>query len=285
MTQQQRKIVVITGASSGIGRAAARLAVRDGAHVVMVSKDPKRGARALRFVQASGPGDASLELADLALLGSVRELAERLRSRFTRIDVLVNNAGTLSALRSTTVDGFERTMATNYLAPFLLTALLKESLAAAGGRIVNVSSDGHRSGDLRRAPLEEILRGEAWAGMMKAYGDSKLALILFTREWMRRTPDVIANVLHPGVVRSRVWNRNWHPLSLFMQPFKLFMARPERGAEAVMRLSRPGVADEGGQYFERRHPARAAEQAYDERLAAELWDASDRLSMDPASGS
>lgn len=282
MSQRQPKIVVITGASTGVGRAAATIAVRDGDHVVIVSKDPKRGARALRSVRASGPGDASLELADLASLGAVRDLADRLRSRFTRIDVLVNNAGILSALRRTTADGFERTMATNFLGPFLLTNLLKEPLDTARGRIVNVSSDGHRSGDLTRAPLEDILRGRAWAGMLKAYGDSKLAVVLFSFEWMRRTPGVIANVLHPGVVRTRVWNRNWHPLSLFMQPFKLFMGKAERGAEAVMRLTRPGIADEGGEYFEKMRPARAADQAYDERLAAKLWDTSESLCGRPA---
>ena len=268
---------MITGASTGVGRAAAIIAVQDGANVVMVSTDPNRAERALRSARAFGPGDASLELADLASLAAVRDLAERLRSRLTHIDVLVNNAGILSARRAITGDEFERTMATNYLGPFLLTNLLKEPLAAARGRIVNVSSDGHRSGDLTRAPLEDILRGRAWGGMVRAYGDSKLAQILFTFEWMRRMPGVIANVLHPGTLRTRVWNRNWHPLSLFMQPFKLFMEKPERGAEAVMRLTHPGIADQGGEYFDKRRSARAADQAYDERLAAELWDMSEKL--------
>ena len=122
-------------------------------------------------------------------------------------------------------------------------------------------------------------------GMLKAYSDSKLADILFTFEWMRRRPGVIANVLHPGVLRTRVWNRNWHPLSLFMQPFKLFMEKPERGAEAVMRLTHPGIADEGGKYFDKMRPARAADQAYDERLAAGLWDMSERLCGLPTSDS
>ncbi len=267
---------MVTGASTGVGRAAATIAVRDGADVVMVSHDPNRAARALRTVSALGTGHVSVELADLSSLAEVRDLAARLRSRLTHIDVLVNNAGILSARRQTTGDGFELTMATNYLGPFLLTNLLKEPLAAARGRVVNVSSDGHRSGDLLRAPLDHIVRGRAWGGMLKAYGDSKLANILFTFEWMRRMPDVIANALHPGVLRTRVWNRNWHPLSLFMQPFRLFMQKPERGAEAVMRLTHAGVADEGGGYFDKTRPARAVEQAYDERLAAELWEMSEQ---------
>ncbi len=255
------------------------IAAREGAQVVMVSRDPKRGERALRSVRAAGSGDVSLELADLASLASVRDLAGRLRNRLGHVDALINNAGILSARRQVTTDGFERTMATNYLGPFLLTHLLKERLAEARGRIVNVSSDGHRSGDLRRAPIEDVLRGRAWNGMMGAYADSKLANILFTFEWMRSAPvpGVIANALHPGVLRTRIWNQNWHPLSLFMQPFRILMGSAQRGGHAVLRLAQPGVADRGGKYFDKGREARAVDQAYDERLAAELWETSTRL--------
>ncbi len=278
MTKQNDQVFVVTGASSGIGLATAEMLVRDGARVVMVSRNRARGERALERIRRVGTGRAELELADLGVMTAVRELAERIRTKFNRIDALINNAGVLSARRTLTPDGFETTMAVNHLASFLLSHLLVEPLSAAGGRIVTVSSEGHGSGDLRRAPLDDILRGRAWGGMIKAYGDSKLGNILFTFEWARRmqASGVIANTLHPGVLRTRVWNHNLHPLSLFMQPFKLFMGSPKIGATAIMRLALPGVADDGGKYFDKLKPDRAAAQAYDEGLASDLWDASER---------
>jgi NAD(P)-dependent dehydrogenase (short-subunit alcohol dehydrogenase family) len=278
MRNHNDRVFVVTGASSGIGLATAELLVRDGARVVMVSRNRARGERALGRIRRVGTGRAELELADLGVMTAVRELADRIRTRVTRIDALINNAGVLSARRTLTPDGFETTMAVNHLAPFLLSHLLVGPLSAAGGRIVTVSSDAHGSGNLRRAHLDDILRGQAWRGMMKAYGDSKLANILFTLEWARRmqASGVIANTLHPGVLRTRVWNHNLHPLSLFLQPFKLFMGSPKNGATAIMQLAFPGVADDGGEYFDKLKPKRAAEQAYDEGLASDLWDVSER---------
>jgi NAD(P)-dependent dehydrogenase (short-subunit alcohol dehydrogenase family) len=277
MTSQRAQVFVVTGASSGIGFATAELLVRGGASIIMVSKDRARGERAFQRLRRIGTGQVDLALGDLGVMSAVRELAERIRTRVDHIDALINNAGVLSARRTITSDGFETTMAVNHLAPFLLSHLLVDRLSTTRGRIVTVSSNGHGSTDLRRAPLDDILRGRAWAGMMKAYSDSKLANILFTFEWARRmqASGVIANTLHPGVLRTRVWNQNLHPLSLFMQPFKLFMGSPKHGAIAIVQLALPGVADDGGKYFEQLKPARAAEQAYDAGLAAELWDASE----------
>lgn len=249
----------------------------------MVSRDPKRAARAFDRVNRIAAGRAETELADLGVMADVRRLGNRILERHNRLDGLVNNAGVLAARRTLTADGIESTMAVNYLGPFVLSHVLLDALVAGCGRIVNVSSGGHSSGDLRRAPLEDILRGRAWAGMMKAYGDSKLANILFTFEWMRRMKDtgVVANALHPGVLRTRVWNRNLHPLSLFMQPFRLFMGNPAKGADAIVRLLLPGEASVGGEYLDRQQPARAADQAYDQNLAAELWDVSHRVTGNP----
>ena len=250
--------IVVTGASSGIGKALSTIAARDGATVIMVSHHRGRAEAALSAVRRVATTDVHLELANLGSLAEVRALGTRLRSEFGVIDALVNNAGVLRSRMVHSADGFELTMAVNHLAHFLLSHMLVESLAAARGRIVNVSSEAHASGDLKRAPFEDILRGQAWKGMMKAYSDSKLANVLFTFEWGRRQDGtgVVANTLHPGVLRTRIWNQNLHPLSLFMQPFRPFFASPASGAEAVLRLARPGLADDGGMYFDKRTPTR-----------------------------
>ena len=173
-------------------------------------RDRQRGERALAEVGAAHPGaTAALEIADLASLGSVRELGGRLRERLARIDILVNNAGAWRNRLELTGDGFERTLATNHLGHFLLTHLLLEQLQD-GAQIVNVSSEAHRSADLRRAPLEEIVRGRAWSGGFRAYADSKLANLLFTLEAVRRWEGtgITVNALHPGALATRIWNQN-----------------------------------------------------------------------------
>jgi NAD(P)-dependent dehydrogenase (short-subunit alcohol dehydrogenase family) len=211
---------------------------------------------------------------------AARRMASRSLDPARRIDVLVNNAGVYRARREITDEGFEMTMAANHLGHFLLTHLLSKRLTRAGGRVINVSSDGHRGGDLKRAPLEAIMTGRVSFNGLKAYADSKLANVLFAFELSRRmsSAGLAAAAVHPGVLSTRIWNQNRDPLSLLMRIFKPLMKRPSTGGRAVYRLAVDVAAtDMDGRYFHVEEESRAAEQAYDEELAEELWNVSARL--------
>lgn len=273
-----RAIAVVTGANAGIGRSTTELLALAGWRVVMVSRDRERGEKAVAAVrELVGADRVELEIADMSSGESVRALAGRLTDRLDHLDALINNAGVYRARRERTSDGLEVTMATNHVGHFRLTIELLELLRAGEGRVVNVSSDGHRRGNLRRAPLERILRGEGRYRSFQAYCDSKLANVLFTHELVRRHggDGIASNALHPGTLSTRIWNQNHNPASLMMRIFKPFMAKPGVGGRAVFRLAAdPDLAGVTGRYFNVEEEARAARQAYDEDLASELWELS-----------
>lgn len=279
-TELKGQIAVVTGANSGVGRSAAELLAAAGADVTLVCRSRERGEAALAEVRQAGAGadpEVRLELADLSLQADVRALADRLAARLPAIDILVNNAGVWLHRREITPDGFEATFATNHLGHFLLTQRLLVALAAGRGRIVNVSSEAHRNGDLRRAPLGAIVRGDAWKGGFQTYGDTKLANALFTFESVRRwgARGVTANAVHPGVLATRIWRKNRSALGLLLNATKAFMAKPEVGGQAVMRLVEdPARDDVTGRYFKVESEVAASAQAYDEGLSRELWDRS-----------
>jgi NAD(P)-dependent dehydrogenase (short-subunit alcohol dehydrogenase family) len=272
------RTILITGASSGIGLAAALELAPTGAELVLVGRDPARLAAAVEAVKARAPGGAVSGLrCDLASLAEVRALAAEVLRRHPRLDVLVNNAGGVNPVRQLTVDGYERTFAVNHLAPYLLTRLLLERLvASAPSRVVTTSSIGHRRGDLDFADLQ-LTRGYA---IMRAYGRSKLANILFTSELARRLAGrgVTANCLHPGAVATRIWSgAPW-----FARPIlavaRRFMRTPEQGAEGIVLLaSSPEVAGLTGAYLEDGRPVQPSALARDAAAARRLWDESARL--------
>ena len=243
--------------------------------MTLVCRDRQRGERALAEVSAAHPGaTARLEIADLASLDSVRELGRRLRQRLARIDILVNNAAVWRNRLEHSGDGFERTLATNHLGHFLLTHLLLERLRD-GAQIVNVSSEAHRSADLRRAPLEEIVRGRAWQGGFQAYADSKLANLLFTLEAVRRWEGagIAVNALHPGALATRIWNQNSGVVGLLLRILKLFLRKPEVGGEAVLHLVQRALEERtSGHYFRVRGESTPSAQGRDLELAGELWE-------------
>ena len=274
------QVAVVTGANSGVGKSAAELLARAGADVTMVCRSRERGEPAVADVRragAAGGADVRLERADLSLQADVRALADRLAARLPAIDILVNNAGVWLHGRQITPDGFEVTFATNHLGHFLLTHRLLAPLAAGRGRIVNVSSEAHRNGDLRRAALEAIVRGDAWRGGFQAYGDTKLANALFTFESARRwgARGITANAMHPGVLRTRIWRKNRSALGMLLNAAKGLMPKPDVGGRAVMRLVDDPARDEvTGRYFKVETEVAATAQAYDGDLARELWDRS-----------
>ena len=271
---------LVTGASSGVGFATAQALLARGVDVVLVSRDPGRASKAVRKLRKQVPGTPAFELADLASFDSVRELADRVEARVSHLDLIVNNAGIFRMGKGVSADGFELTTAVNHLSHFLLTRLLQPLWENRPATIINVSSDGHRGGDLARAPLESILRGERGYRGVRAYGDSKLANILFTQELRRRFSGtgLRAASVHPGVIATRIWWRYWDPLSLFMRLFTPFMGRPSRGAAAVMNAVDTAAAEgDLPLYFDKRKPAQPSDQALDTELAGELWAISERI--------
>ncbi len=189
-------VVVLTGATRGIGRAAAIELVRRGAEVALVGRDPARVRLVADEAEAAGGiGRVHAHVADLTLMSNVRVLADEIRERHEHVDVLANNAGALFPSRKETPEGFERTFALNHLAPFLLTNLLRDRLA--GGRVVTTASNAHKSG---RLVLDDLQSEKSYSA--RAYGTSKLCNVLFTRELARRAPELHANCFHPGVVRT-----------------------------------------------------------------------------------
>jgi NAD(P)-dependent dehydrogenase (short-subunit alcohol dehydrogenase family) len=258
--------VVITGASSGIGRAAAVELARRGHEVVLVGRDPARLTAAGQDVREVSGAAPALFRADFAVLDDVRRLADGLRAAYDRIDVLANNAGAIVVRPVTTVDGFELTIQANHLAPFLLTHLLHDRV----GRVVTTASDAHRRGALDPDHLSGPSGGYR---AMRMYGASKQANILFASEAARRWPNLVSVSFHPGVVRTRFFaDSRLVSLGMRLAPF---MRTPERGADTLVWLTTEAASDlvNGGYYVDRRL-RRPAAHAVDPELAARLWAAS-----------
>jgi NAD(P)-dependent dehydrogenase (short-subunit alcohol dehydrogenase family) len=266
------RVVVVTGASDGIGAAAARTLARQGDGVVVVGRSP---AKTQAIAAEIG---AEYHVADFARLGQVRDLAAELRVRHPRIDVLINNAGLIAGARRTlTADGHELTFQVNHLAPFLLTMLLKEPLTAGPGRVITTSSRaGTRPG--ARVALDDLDMTDGYDGL-RAYQASKLANVLFTRELARRWGPLgmSAAAMHPGLVRSQ-WGRSGPVVVRLVvnSPLCRAMKSPEQGADTLVWLSTslPGRDWQSGGYFADRKPATAKPDADDRDLAAGLWDRS-----------
>jgi len=268
-------VVVVTGASDGIGAAAARALRKRGDQVVIVGRSPAK-------VNAVGAElGAERYVVDFAHLDEVRALAAQLGRRHSHIDVLVNNAGLIAGPnRTLTVDGHELTFQVNHLAPFLLTLLLRAPLSAAGAVVVTTSS---RAGTARdaRVVLDDLDMAQGY-NALRAYKSAKLANVLFTRELARRwgAMGVSAAAVHPGMVRSQ-WGRSG-PLAVRLvvsSPFRLAMRSAEHGADTIVWLatSPPGKDWEPGGYFADRRPARPSPLADDPQLCKELWDKSAML--------
>jgi retinol dehydrogenase 12 len=269
------KVCVVTGATSGIGKAAATALARQGARIVLVGRDRGRAQAAAADI-GSGGTPPQIEIADLASLEQVRELAGRL-SALERIDVLVNNAGLVLGKHLITPDGFEHVFAVNHLAPFLLTnLLLPELTAAAPARVITVSSDAHTAA---RLDLDDPNLEHGWDSW-RSYANSKLANILFTRELARRLDGsgVTANCMHPGVVRTG-FGREARPLLRYgVMIVRPLLLSPERGADTIVYLaSSPEVAGQTGGYYVRRRRREPSAAARSDENARRLWEISENL--------
>jgi NAD(P)-dependent dehydrogenase (short-subunit alcohol dehydrogenase family) len=278
------KVCVITGATSGIGLVAAERLAAMGARLVLVGRDKTRGEAAIARIKRSTPGaEIRIHYADLSRVVEMNRLASEIAAIEPRIDVLVNNAGAMFAQRGVTEDGLERTFAVNHIAYFVVANRLKERLvAAAPARIVNTASDAHRGNTL---DFDDLQSARRYRGLT-AYGRSKLANILFTRELARRLSGtgVTVNCLHPGFVATRIADNNGGVFRLGVGIAKsLFALSPEKGAQTIVYLaSSPEVAGTTGGYFAKSRPATPTAAAQDDGAAGRLWEESVKLARLPA---
>ncbi len=279
-TSMQGKACMVTGANSGIGKATALGLAQVGANVVMVARDRARGEVAQNEVKAkSGNNSVDLLVADLSSQQSIRQLVENFKQHYKQLYVLINNAGVFMLTRRETVDGLEITFAVNYLAPFLLTNLLLDVLkASAPARIVNVSSEAHENGYIKMDDLQAKKNYRPF----RAYGQSKLALVMFTYELARRLQGtgVTANCLHPGFVATNIGQSGVVPVARPVAKFVLsFLGiSPEEGAKTSIYLATStDVEDVTGKYFVKSVISRSAPISYDESLQRQLWEESAKL--------
>ena len=272
------KVVLITGGTSGIGKAAATALATMGAEVVVTGRNRERGETALEEIRReAGSEKVSLMLADLAVQSEVRGLADEFVNSHDRLDVLVNNAGVVLTERTETPDGLEATLAINHLAPFLLTNLLLDLLKkSAPSRIVTVSSEARRGSKI---DFDDLHSEKHYKGF-GVYGMTKLANILFTYELAERLrgTGVVANCVHPGAVSTNFAQNNRGPITLLFRALKPFMRSPEKGADTIVYLA---VAPEAGwmtgKYLADRKVISSAEDPHDVLGQKRLWEESEKL--------
>src|SRR5580658_2781450 len=272
------KRVLITGATRGIGLAAAQALARRGAKLAIVARDDARGAEAVASIEGEGGSTVDLLHADLLSQASIRALSDEILERYPRIDVLINNAGAIFVQRELTVDGIERTWALNHLAPFLLTTLLLDRIkASALARIITTTSDAHKG---KLIPFDDLNAERSYRGRgFTRYGESKLANIVFTVELARRLQGtgVTAYCFHPGLVATG-FNRNNGPMmNAAMVIIAPFSRTPKKAAQTLVWLAdSPDVSKQTGGYYFNRAVGVTSRQAQDPAIARRLWDVSEQ---------
>lgn len=272
------KTVLVTGATNGIGKEAARGLARLGARVVIVGRNAQKCAETVAELQRS-TGNQAIEAltADLSAMAEVRRLADEVKARCPRLDVLINNAGAYFDKRLTSADGYEMTFALNHLSYFYLTTLLLDLIkASAPARIINVSSDAHR---FARLNLVNPHKPPAYSGF-RIYGETKLANVVFTYELARRLEGtgVTANAMHPGFVRTGFGKNNSGLVSKFFSLMQRFALTPEQGADTIIYLaSAPEVQGVSGKYFVKRKAVPTSPVSDDQKTWTALWTLSERL--------
>jgi NAD(P)-dependent dehydrogenase (short-subunit alcohol dehydrogenase family) len=274
----QGKVVVMTGATSGIGAVAAERLARAGARLVLIARDRARGAATLARLRAVAPGIAhAVHYADLSRLAETKRVAAEIAAAEPQIDVLVNNAGAIFAHRAVTPEGLERTFALNHMSYFVLTAGLTDRLvAAAPARIVNTASNAHSRGHVDFDDLQSARRYSPFV----VYGTSKLCNILFTRELARRLQGrgVTANSFTPGFVATRFGDEAGGLYAAGVRIAKLFANSAESGAATLVYLAAsPDVADVSGEFFHNCRPGTQTAEARDDAIAQRLWRESERI--------
>ena len=271
-------VCMVTGATSGIGVVTAKALAQEGATVIVVGRNKEKSFSVVdQIKKKTGNPNVQYMLADLSVQKEVRQLAEDFTGKFKRLDILVNNAGAIFNKRIETVDGLEMTFALNHLGYFLLTNLLLGTIkASAPSRIINVSSDAHKGAKIN---FDDI-QGTKKYGVMRAYGQSKLANILFTYELARKLEGsgVTSNALHPGFVASSFGSNMSGAFRLLIRFFQLFALSSEKGAETSIYLATSlDVANTTGKYFVKKKEVSTSVVSYDNKVAEKLWKVSEEL--------
>jgi NAD(P)-dependent dehydrogenase (short-subunit alcohol dehydrogenase family) len=277
--QMRARVCLVTGATSGIGLVTAEALARRGATVVLVARDAQRAEDEVQRIRdVAGNPRVNFLQADLSSLASVRALADAFLADYAALHVLVNNAGALFMRRTPTMDGYEMTFALDHLAPFLLTNLLRGALErGAPARVVTVSSDAHENAHL---DFDDLMYERRRYRFLGAYGQAKLANLLFTYELARRLTGtgVTANALHPGFVATRFARNNGPVYSAAMTLLSPFAISPARGAETSIYLaSSPEVAEVTGKYFTQCRPITSNAASNDRDAQRRLWEVSEWL--------
>ena len=275
------RVCIITGATSGIGKATALGLAKMGATVVIVGRDQSRGEQARDEIRLqSGNRNVDVLTADLSSRAEIMLLALNIKARYPQLHVLINNAGISPIKRSMTVDGIEETFAVNYLAPFLLTNLLLDPLiGSAPARVVNVAGDFHRKANIQ---FDDLMSEKKYS-MSQANNQAKLAMIMFTYELARRLAGkkVTANCLHPGAVSTDgpLKDPDLSPMARIMYNLvRLFFLSPAKGAQTSIYLaSSPEVENITGKYFIKKNQVSSSPESYDEEKARRLWEVSEKL--------
>jgi NAD(P)-dependent dehydrogenase (short-subunit alcohol dehydrogenase family) len=292
MNQEMKgKVVVITGATSGIGQMTAEKLSGLGARIVQVARNRGRGEEALKRLRKCAPDVVhSIYYADLSRLSEMKRVGSEIAMAEPRIDVLINNAGAMFGSLQLAEDGLERTFALNHMAYFVLTHGLRERLmASAPARVVNTASDAHAVAALDFNDLQSvdayrssnILEWLRFGGPgFKVYGRSKLCNILFTRELARRLAGsgVTANSLHPGFVATRFGDQTGGVISFGIRIGKRFALSPQQGSETLVYLaSSPDLVGVTGKYFHKCLPVAPSKEAQDDADQQRLWAETERL--------
>jgi NAD(P)-dependent dehydrogenase (short-subunit alcohol dehydrogenase family) len=276
-----KKQILITGATAGIGETAARILATQGHEIIIVGRNLQKTEHVVeRIRKQTSNENVHYLLANFSELQQVQQLAEDVKTKFPKLDVLVNNAGTYFGKREETKYGAEKTFVVNHLAPFLLTNLLLDHLQDHA-RIINLSSNAHYGG---RLDLNDLNLSHFYFGLT-AYQRSKLANVLFTYELARRLANttITVNALHPGLIATDIFRRNYGILGPFI---KWIVSRRaitlEEGADNTVFLATSAeVEGVTGKYFVKRATVRSAPLSYDESLAKQLWEVSERLTAIP----
>jgi retinol dehydrogenase-12 len=276
------KIVLVTGATGGIGFVTALELARMGARMLLVGRNPEKCRQSAEAITiATGSSKITTFIADLSSLRQIRGLAEEVKGQVDRLDVLVNNAGAIFMDRQVSADGYEMTLALNHLNYFHLTNLLLDLLGQSpSARIVNVSSMAHAMGRIDFDDLQSARRFQGWG----AYSNSKLANVLFTYELARRLADrkITVNCLHPGFVASNFGRSNGGFFEPFFRLSQVAAISPQKGAETSIYLaSSPEVEGVTGKYFARSKAVPSSALSYNVDVAARLWQASEELVLAP----